>query len=375
MASLNGIDISNWQSGIDAGKVDADFIICKATEGTGYVSPVCDKQYQAAKKAGKLLGVYHYANGGDYKKEADYFLKNIKGYIGEAILCLDWESTNNPKFNSGNDKTWVRNWCDYVYEQTGVKPLVYVSAAYRSLVNGIGDYGLWIAQYANNNQTGYQDSPWNEGAYSCAIRQYSSHGRISGYSGDLDLDKFYGDKTAWKKYANPSGSASGGSTSGSSSSGSGSKKSVTEIANEVIAGKWGNGSTRKSKLEAAGYDYDKVQAKVNELMGVSSSGSSSTVKYTVKSGDTLSSIAAKYGVSTSAISGYKSGNPNLIYAGEVLTIKTGGSTSKSKTYTVKSGDTLSGIAAKYGTTVSKLCSLNNIKNANLIYAGQTIKLN
>lgn len=71
---------------------------------------------QAAKKAGKKLGVYHYANGGDYKKEADYFLKNIQGYIGEAIICLDWGATGNPKFNKGSDKTWVKNWCDYVHQ-------------------------------------------------------------------------------------------------------------------------------------------------------------------------------------------------------------------------------------------------------------------
>lgn len=45
------------------------------------------------------------------------------------------------------------------------------------------------------------------------------------------------------------------------------KKSVTEIAKEVIAGKWGNGQERKSKLTAAGYDYNAVQAKVNEMLG------------------------------------------------------------------------------------------------------------
>ena len=43
------------------------------------------------------------------------------------------------------------------------------------------------------------------------------------------------------------------------------KKSVEEVAKEVIAGKWGNGTTRKTKLESAGYDYKAVQAKVNEL--------------------------------------------------------------------------------------------------------------
>lgn len=67
--------------------------------------------------------------------------------------------TDNPKFNTGADKTWVKNWCDYVYKQTGMKPLVYISASYRNLVSGIGDYGLWIAQYADNNTTGYRTRP------------------------------------------------------------------------------------------------------------------------------------------------------------------------------------------------------------------------
>lgn len=203
--ALNGIDVSNWQSGINLAVVPADFVIVKATEGLSYVSPSCDRQYQQAKAAGRKLGVYHYADGKDAKSEAAFFLKNIQGYIHEAILVLDWESQNNPKFNSGQDKTWVKTWCDYVAAQTGVKPLVYISAASRGLVSGIGDYGLWIAQYANNNQTGYQSKPWNEGAYSCVIRQYSSAGRLSGYNGNLDLNKFYGDRATWDKYANPGG--------------------------------------------------------------------------------------------------------------------------------------------------------------------------
>lgn len=68
----------------------------------------------------------------------------------------------------------------------------------------------------------------------------------------------------------------GVSTSTSSSTTtSSSSKSVTELANEVIASKWGNGTERKEKLEAAGYDYSAVQAKVNELLGASSSTTSS----------------------------------------------------------------------------------------------------
>lgn len=82
---------------------------------------------------------------------------------------------------------------------------------------------------------------------------------------------------AWYDSMTGSGSApSGGTSSGSSSSGSSGKKSVSEVAKEVIAGSWGNGSDRKSRLEAAGYNYDKVQAEVNRQLGASSGSSSSS---------------------------------------------------------------------------------------------------
>ena len=65
------------------------------------------------------------------------------------------------------------------------------------------------------------------------------------------------------------------------------KKSTDTIAKEVIAGKWGNGNDRKKKLEAAGYNYNTIQNRVNEMLGVkasSSSGSSGTTKKTLKVG-------------------------------------------------------------------------------------------
>lgn len=226
--------------------VPADFVIMKATQGTWLVDSCCDNFYQQAKKAGILRGVYHYAEGGNAIAEADYFLKNIEGYIGDAILVLDWESTDNPTFGK-NDFNWCKTWLDHVYERTGVRPLLYCSAAFRGRFSSIGDYGMWIAQYASNETTGYQEHPWNEGAYNCVIRQYSSHGRLTGYSGNLDLDKAYMDKEAWGKYANPKGNAKA-----STSPPSGGSKSVDTLAKEVIDGKWGNGDDRKKRLTNAG---------------------------------------------------------------------------------------------------------------------------
>ena len=125
---------------------------------------------------------------------------HIKGYLGDAVLALDWESYSNPTFGV-NDFSWCKTWLDHVYKKTGIRPLLYISQSIMGRFEGIGDYGLWVAQYASMDTTGYQKSPWNEESYSCAIRQYSSRGRLVGYNGDLDLNKFYGDQTARNQYA------------------------------------------------------------------------------------------------------------------------------------------------------------------------------
>lgn len=120
-----------------------------------------------------------------------------------------------------------------------------------------------------------------------------------------------------------------------------------------------------------------------EITG-SGSGTTSTPKptpapapaaktHTVQSGETLSGIATKYGTTyqhLAAINGIA--NPNLIYAGQVLKID--GSAAPAKTYTVQGGDTLSGIAAKYNTTYQKLAQINGISNPNVIYPGQVLKI-
>lgn len=223
---LKGIDISKYQNGIDLSKIETDFVICKATEGVGYTDNCCDKFYQQAKKLGKKLGVYHYARPdlrNTAKAEADWFVRETKGYHKEAILVLDWEAGD-----LGNI-TWAKQWLDRVKELTGVKPLIYMSASvmnsydWSSVVNA--DYGLWVANYGTNNGTA-QESVFDRYPLKYwsfyALWQYTSTGRLSGYNGNLDMNYFSGDESAWDKYAG--GSASDSVTDGKEESTSDSKK-------------------------------------------------------------------------------------------------------------------------------------------------------
>ena len=117
----------------------------------------------------------------------------------------------------------------------------------------------------------------------------SCPGQIYGSQKDAYIQR------AQKWYDAMTGSGSAPSTSGGSSSSGGStsaKKTVSQLADEVIAGKWGNGSDRKARLEAAGYDYSAVQAEVNHKLGASSGGSSQSPDIDQMARDV---IAGKYG--------------------------------------------------------------------------------
>lgn len=118
---------------------------------------------------------------------------------------------------------------------------------------------------------------------------------------------------------------------------------------------------------------------------------SSNGYYTVQSGDTLSGIALKFSTTSSKLAQLNSiSNPNLIYVGQRLLVNQSSNSNSSSSgqssstttnteasaasYTVKSGDTLSGIASRYNTTVNQIVSLNQLSNPNLIYVGQVLKL-
>lgn len=329
--TMNGIDISNFQNGISLATIKYDFMIAKATEGIGYVDPCCDKFMQACFSLGKCAGFYHFARPvNDATAEANFFYENTKGYFGKAIPILDWEAENK------HDVAWAKTWLDRVYTLSGVKPMIYMS---ESVVNAYdwssvvaGDYGLWVAKYRDNNPD-YNYDMSNAGTVPSvkhwngyAMWQWTSSGRLDGYNGNLDCDVFYGDSTAWNKYAHASESsnkATGATkTTQTVKPSTPAKKSNEEIANEVIAGKWGNDPVRSQKLTQAGYDPKAIQAIVNKHYNVNSAPQATY--YTIQSGDNLYSIASKYGTTIANIQKLNSSlikNVNYIQAGWKIRVK------------------------------------------------------
>ena len=131
-------------------------------------------------------------------------MKDCKGYFGEGVPVADYEGQIVTNYGT----YYLRRFLETVYELTGVKPLVYCNlSTIQGDVNGFrqiadGGYCLWLAQYASNNeQYGFRETPWQKGSFApfqrITMHQYSDHGRLSGYGGNLDLDLFYGDEGDW----------------------------------------------------------------------------------------------------------------------------------------------------------------------------------
>jgi len=100
-----------------------------------------------------------------------------------------------------------------------------------------------------------------------------------------------------------------------------------------------------------------------------------TGSYTVVRGDTLGGIASKFGTTYQYLAQINGiANPNLIFPGQVLKVNAQAVAAPSLTYTVVRGDTLSGIAGKFGTSYQALAAINGIANPNLIYTGQVLKV-
>lgn len=357
---MKGIDVSSYQGIIDWSKIKKEgyqFAIIRLGIGDN-VNSQDDVQLKnninGCEKNGIPYGFYlvsyaeRFEGNESVQSEIAHTQRLIKGTNPFGIFYdMEIDST------SGLGKNMLTNfaikYCDY-FKNLGYQVGVYANKNWftnyldYNLLKSKG-YKIWLAHYGVS-------SP----GLDCDIWQYTDKGVVSGITANtVDLNIMYNNMIGNQ----------------STNNGQQTTKSITEIAQEVINGKWGNGNDRKTRLTNAGYNYNEVQSKVNELLG----SSNNVTTYTVKSGDTLSGIASKYGTTYQKLAEYNNiSNPNRINVGQVIKIPSSNTSNNKQYHTVKSGDTLSGIASKYGTNVSQLVSWNNIKDANKIYVGQKIRV-
>lgn len=278
-----------------------------------------EEHYAGFRRVGIPVGVYWYScayTETEAREEARLTLEYIKNKNIQLPVYFDTEDTHNVNAlgcATQNQRTIgkaqlskvAKAYCEAI-ENAGYYVGIYASVSWLNNqldMNYLKEYDVWVAQY--NSVCQYKG---NYGMW-----QYSSKGAVNGINGNVDMNKCYKDYVTIIKNAGLNGQTATKEESETNTPVE-PKKSVDELANEVLEGKWGNGIERKERLTAAGYNYNEVQNRVNEIMH----------------------------------------------------------SNKETVYIVKKGDTLSGIAKKYNTTVDKLVKDNNIKNRNLIYIGQKI---
>lgn len=198
--SLKGIDISSYQGQPDfpALKDNLDFIIIKASEGTGFKDPQFSRNQSEARRVGLLSGYYHFGRpdlGNTPQAEAEWFLKTIGVLKTSEVLVLDIEVTYGDLVN------WSKAFLDAITNKlNGYKPLIYLNQSQIQTHNWediyYSDYGLWVASYDNQPEGLKFDAPWP----TVAMKQYTSSAHVNGIAGNVDADTFFGNVNTFKAY-------------------------------------------------------------------------------------------------------------------------------------------------------------------------------
>ena len=371
-----GIDVSSWQQNIDFAAVrnaGIEIVYMKSSEGSSYIDSYFETNYRNAKANGLKVGFYHYVTARTTEQaraQATFFAKVISGKEPDCKLAMDFENFGNLSTTQVNEISRV--FLETLENLTNKEVLIYSNAysARTIFSSSLSNYPLWVANYGVSE-------PGDNGKWSTWVGwQYTDTGKISGISGYVDRDYFTDGVLLSNTTPIPEPETSNNNNSIENNiytvkSGD----TLSEIALE-----YGTTVSNILSLNPSITNPNLIYPGQNIIINTSNSNDSvMNTTYTVKRGDTLSEIALKYNTTVSNLVNLNNiSNPNLIYPGQVITIngsnniENGQNSCGKITYTIKRGDTLSSIARKYNTSVNKLVMLNNISNPNLIYAGNII---
>jgi GH25 family lysozyme M1 (1,4-beta-N-acetylmuramidase) len=199
--TLRGIDVShhNGQPDWSAVKADGiDFAFAKATEGSTFQDDEYVRNKTQAEAAGIAFGAYHFARPGkavgDATADANAFVDFAQLTDDNLLPVLDLEDSGG--LGVRKLKRWAKEWVAQVEARLGVKPMIYTSPSFWRIHMGRTawfanhGYRMWVAHWTTADAPKVPAANW--GGNGWTVWQYSSHGSVSGISGDVDLDRYNG---------------------------------------------------------------------------------------------------------------------------------------------------------------------------------------
>ena len=313
----NGIDVSEWQGDINFAEVKAsgiDIVYIKSSEGTNYIDPYFRSHYISATENDLNVGFYHFLtaqSNTEAIEEARFFASVVNGLNSDCRLAMDFEVFDGLSINEINNISFA--FLGEVQRLTNKEVVVYSDAfnARETFSSSLAaEYPVWVAEYGTNQP---EDGNWP----TWIGFQYTDQGKINGISGNVDRDFFTAD--------------------------------IFLSDNSTI-------TLQNASTPTVNTDF-----------------------VIVKRGDTLSQIALQYNTSYQYLAKINDiSNPNLIFVGQKIYVPTLTSSNKGDTshvlYVVKSGNTLTQISRLYDVSIQSIAQLNDIRNINLIFAGEILKI-
>ncbi len=363
-----GIDVSQWQGNIDFEQVAASgirIVYIRSSMGSSYVDPYFDQNYERAKAAGLQVGFYHYVTART-SSQARYQAQFFVNTVREK----DFECRLAMDFEdlvdlSGEEANQIGlAFIQAVEEFSGKGAVIYSDTS-----NAASVFGGGLTEYPLWAAEYGVSSPSSAVNWSSwAGWQYTDQGQIPGISGFVDRDYFTDAMLLESSGRVPSVPEP--------------EPSADTVTYVVRRGNtlWGIARLYRTSVadiiqENGIADPDLIYpGEALRITVQDDRPEADEYFYTVRQGNTLSAIAAKYRTTVSMLASLnRISDPNLIYTGERLQIP-GDSDYGRETYRVRSGDTLSQIALEYGISVESLAAENGITDPDLIYPGEVLRI-
>ena len=382
--TYQGIDVSDWQGYIDYEQVresGIEIVYIKASQGSNIKDPYFDINYRNAKANQLKVGFYHFltaTNEQEAEQEARFFASVISGKQPDCKLVMDYEIFGGVSIEQSNNIAQV--FLESVKRLTNKEVIVYsdLSNARDRFNRNIADnYELWLAYYGDYNDIANVSTSWNN----WIGIQYTDRGTVPGVRDNTDRDLytqdiFLSDTSEIPSVENGTQNFNTQNVIYTVQKGD----TLSEIANRFGTTVQEIANINNIANPNLIFPGQKLTILTNSTINGNETRETGSITYTVQRGNTLSQIANSYGVTVSQIVEINQiQNPNLIFPGQKLRITESNSSVlnpvlQNNYYTVQRGDTLSGIANMYGVTVRYLVRLNGIRNPNLIYPGQIIRI-